>query len=115
MIARTGAFFGALPHLVVQGFNRSLRPKGAKVTRARIGLLILGFTAVYCIIGLRLVQLGMETEAHFSKRGSASDSIAASRPVFSTATGGCSLPISRPSRCSATRGASSTRTKRRNS
>jgi cell division protein FtsI (penicillin-binding protein 3) len=80
MIARTGEFFGALPHLVVQGFNRSLRPKGAKVTRARIGLLILGFTAVYCIIGLRLVQLGMETEAHFSRRGSASDSIAASRP-----------------------------------
>jgi hypothetical protein len=46
MIAQTGGFFRSLPRRVAARFGRSLRPKGAKVTRSRIGLLILGFTAV---------------------------------------------------------------------
>src|SRR5690606_9081280 len=57
-----------------------LRPKGARVTRGRIGLLILGFAGVYFVIALRLVQLGIEPEAHLPKRGGASETTAASRP-----------------------------------
>jgi cell division protein FtsI (penicillin-binding protein 3) len=80
MIARTGGVMRTLPRRVLGLIDRSLRPKGARVIRGRIGLLILGFAGVYFIIALRLVQLGIEPEAHLPKRGSASDSIAASRP-----------------------------------
>jgi cell division protein FtsI (penicillin-binding protein 3) len=80
MIAPSGEFFRTLPERIVRRFDRSLRPNGAKVTRARIGLLILGFSCVYLVIALRLVQLGVEPEANLSKRGGSSDSIAASRP-----------------------------------
>jgi cell division protein FtsI (penicillin-binding protein 3) len=72
---------------MVRRFDRSLRPNGAKVTRARIGLLILGFAGIYLVIALRLVQLGVEPDAHRPKRGAGSDSIAASRPNILDRTG----------------------------
>jgi cell division protein FtsI (penicillin-binding protein 3) len=80
MIDRTGGFFRTLPQRMVRRFDRSLRPNGARVTRARIGLLILGFACVYFVIAMRLVQLGVEPEAHLPRRAAAADSTATSRP-----------------------------------
>ena len=48
--------------------------------RARIGLLILGFTVVFGVIGARLVQLAAFPETHLAKRTAATDATAASRP-----------------------------------
>jgi cell division protein FtsI (penicillin-binding protein 3) len=87
MIARAGELLRTLPQRMVRRFDRSLRPNGAKVTRARIGLLILGFAGIYFVIALRLVQLGVEPDAHRPKRGAGSDSIAASRPNILDRTG----------------------------
>ena len=87
MIARAGELFRTLPQRMVRRFDRSLRPNGAKVTGARIGLLILGFAGIYFVIALRLVQLGVEPDAHRPKRGAGSDSVAASRPNILDRTG----------------------------
>jgi hypothetical protein len=65
---------------MVRRFDRSLRPNGARVARARIGLLILGFAGVYSVIAMRLVQLGVEPDAYLTKRAAAADSTATSRP-----------------------------------
>ncbi|MEX2128881.1 MAG: penicillin-binding protein 2 [Xanthobacteraceae bacterium] len=61
-------------------FDRALRPAGSATTRARVGLLILGFACVYCVIALRLVHLGIEPESHMARKGTAADAVAASRP-----------------------------------
>ena len=87
MMARAGELLRTLPQRMVRRFDRSLRPNGAKVTRARIGLLILGFAGIYFVIALRLVQLGVEPDAHRPKRGAGSDSVAASRPNILDRTG----------------------------
>jgi cell division protein FtsI (penicillin-binding protein 3) len=69
---RTGAVF--------RRFDRALRPSGGTASRARIGLLVLGFAAVYGVIALRLVHLGVAPDSHAARRGVARDAIAASRP-----------------------------------
>ncbi len=51
-----------------------------RMTRARIGLLILGFMLVFGVIGARLVQLAAFPENHLAKRIAATDATAASRP-----------------------------------
>jgi cell division protein FtsI (penicillin-binding protein 3) len=51
-----------------------------RITRARIGLLILGFTLVFGVIAGRLVQLAAQAESHVAKRLPASEATAASRP-----------------------------------
>jgi cell division protein FtsI (penicillin-binding protein 3) len=72
--------FHDLPRRAMLRFDRMLRPAGSATMRARVGLLILAFTCVYAVIALRLVQLGVEPESHAPRRGSADDSVAASRP-----------------------------------
>ena len=57
-----------------------LRPSAGAVSRYRVGLLILGFAAVYGVIALRLVHLGIAPDSHISRRGAASDAVAAARP-----------------------------------
>lgn len=57
-----------------------LRPSGARTSRARVGLLILGFAVVYGVISLRLVQLGIDADASLPRRGGPADSVATSRP-----------------------------------
>ena len=51
-----------------------------RMSRARIGLLFLGFMLGFGVIGARLVQLAAFPENHLAKRTAATDAIAASRP-----------------------------------
>ena len=51
-----------------------------RVTRARIGLLILGFALLFAVIAARLVQLAVFPDAHIARRGTIGDAISASRP-----------------------------------
>jgi cell division protein FtsI (penicillin-binding protein 3) len=74
------AFLRGLPLRMMEGFNRTLRPRGASVTRGRIGLMVLAFACIYGVIALRLVQLGVESHEGTPRRGHAADSVAASRP-----------------------------------
>jgi cell division protein FtsI (penicillin-binding protein 3) len=53
--------------------------RGAKA-RARIGLAILGFAAVYTIIAARLVMFAMASNSHAAHRLVSSDAIATARP-----------------------------------
>jgi cell division protein FtsI (penicillin-binding protein 3) len=48
--------------------------------RGRIGLAMIGFTAVFAIIAGRLVLYAMAPESHAARRGSAGDAIATARP-----------------------------------
>jgi cell division protein FtsI (penicillin-binding protein 3) len=48
--------------------------------RARIGLAILAFGAVYAAIAIRLVMFAVVPESHFAKRGAARDAVATARP-----------------------------------
>jgi cell division protein FtsI (penicillin-binding protein 3) len=48
--------------------------------RARIGLAIIAFTAVYAIIAGRLVLYAMTPDSHGARRGSAADAVATARP-----------------------------------
>src|SRR6188474_3018166 len=48
--------------------------------RARIGLAILAFGAVYSIIAVRLVMFAVVPESHFVRRGVARDAVATARP-----------------------------------
>lgn len=68
------------PRRLSLAVNRVLRPSGARTSRARIGLLILGFALVYGVISLRLVQLGIDADASMPRRGGTADSVATSRP-----------------------------------
>ena len=79
MIGRAAEFFRTLPERLIRRVDRSLRPSGSAVMRARVGLLILGFAAIYFVIAMRLVQLGVEPESHMPRRHSAADAVA-SRP-----------------------------------
>jgi cell division protein FtsI (penicillin-binding protein 3) len=80
MFDRSRAFLHELPRRAMLRLDRSLRPAGSATMRARVGLLILGFACVYAVIALRLVHLGVEPESHMTRRGTAADSVAASRP-----------------------------------
>jgi len=60
--------------------GKASRIDPVRMTRARIGLLILGFTFVFGVIGARLVQLAVFPDSHFVKRNAATDATAASRP-----------------------------------
>ena len=48
--------------------------------RARVGLAMLAFAAVYCIIAGRLVMFAVAPESHFVRRGAARDAVATARP-----------------------------------
>jgi cell division protein FtsI (penicillin-binding protein 3) len=48
--------------------------------RARVGLAILAFGAVYAVIAVRLVMFAVAPESHFSRRGVARDAVATARP-----------------------------------
>ncbi|WP_068032136.1 peptidoglycan D,D-transpeptidase FtsI family protein [Rhodoplanes sp. Z2-YC6860] len=48
--------------------------------RARVGLAILAFGAVYAVIAARLVMFAVAPESHFSKRGVAREAVATARP-----------------------------------
>ena len=48
--------------------------------RARIGLAILAFAAVYAVIAVRLVMFAVVPESHFVRRGVARDAVATARP-----------------------------------
>jgi len=48
--------------------------------RARVGLAILAFAAVYSIIAARLVMFAVAPESHFVQRGASKDAVATARP-----------------------------------
>ena len=48
--------------------------------RARIGLAMLAFAAVYSVIAARLVMFAVVPESHFVRRGASQDAIATARP-----------------------------------
>ncbi|BEV44960.1 penicillin-binding protein 2 [Afipia carboxidovorans] len=48
--------------------------------RARVGLVMLAFTAVFAVIALRLVMYGVVGDNHGARRGSSQDAIATARP-----------------------------------
>jgi cell division protein FtsI (penicillin-binding protein 3) len=48
--------------------------------KARLGLAIVAFSAVYCIIALRLVMFATVSDGHGGRRGVAADAIATARP-----------------------------------
>jgi cell division protein FtsI (penicillin-binding protein 3) len=48
--------------------------------RARVGLAILAFAAVYSVIGVRLVMFAVVPESHFVQRGASKDAVATARP-----------------------------------
>jgi cell division protein FtsI (penicillin-binding protein 3) len=48
--------------------------------KARLGLAIVAFSAVYCIIALRLVMFATVSDGHGARRGVAADAIATARP-----------------------------------
>src|SRR5689334_22508376 len=48
--------------------------------RARVGLAILAFAAVYSIIAARLVMFAVAPESHFVRRGASRDAVATARP-----------------------------------
>jgi hypothetical protein len=77
--------------------------RGAKA-RARVGLAVAAFAAVYAIIALRLVMFAVAPESHIVRRAGSQDAIAA--------TGKSSPPTCACRRCSASRAASSTWTRR---
>jgi cell division protein FtsI (penicillin-binding protein 3) len=52
----------------------------ARVTRARIGLLVLGFALLFAVIAGRLVQLAVFPEANVARRATIGDAVSASRP-----------------------------------
>ena len=48
--------------------------------RARVGLAMLAFAAVYAVIAVRLVMFAVVPESHFVRRGASRDAIATARP-----------------------------------
>jgi cell division protein FtsI (penicillin-binding protein 3) len=77
---RLREFLSTLPRRLLYRVERSLRPSAGAVTRGRIGLLIVGFAAVYLVIALRLVHLGAAPDIGLPRHGGAADAVAASRP-----------------------------------
>src|SRR3954463_6519431 len=52
----------------------------AAKARARVGLAMLAFAAVYCAIAVRLVMFAVAPESHFVRRGASKDAVATARP-----------------------------------
>jgi cell division protein FtsI (penicillin-binding protein 3) len=52
----------------------------AAKARARVGLVILAFAAIYAVIGGRLVMFGIGADSHAARRTAVQDAIATSRP-----------------------------------
>src|SRR6266566_2738555 len=65
-----------LLHRLLYGRNID---RGAKA-RARVGLAIVAFAAVYAVIGVRLVALAVMHDPHGSRRGAAQEAVATARP-----------------------------------
>jgi cell division protein FtsI (penicillin-binding protein 3) len=71
---------GSAPRWALRG-RLAGRPvnRGAK-TRARMGLAIAGFAAVYGVIGIRLVLFAVLPDAHLARHSVAQDAVATARP-----------------------------------
>src|SRR3954465_15088467 len=54
----------------------------AAKARARVGLAMLAFAAVYVLIGGRLVMFAIGADAHGARRAAAQDVVATARPDF---------------------------------
>jgi cell division protein FtsI (penicillin-binding protein 3) len=65
-----------LMHTLLYGRNVD---RGAKA-KARIGLAMFGFVAVFAVIAIRLVMLAAAPESHLSRRGGSGDAVATARP-----------------------------------
>src|ERR1700736_5428444 len=65
-----------LLHRLLYGRNID---RGAKA-RARVGLAIVAFAAVYAVIGVRLVALAVMHDPHGTRRGIAQEAVATARP-----------------------------------
>jgi len=65
-----------LLHRLLYGRNID---RGAKA-RARVGLAIVAFAAVYAVIGVRLVALAVMHDPHGTRRGMAQEAVATARP-----------------------------------
>ncbi|RTL74066.1 MAG: penicillin-binding protein 2, partial [Bradyrhizobiaceae bacterium] len=52
----------------------------AAKARARVGLAMLAFSAVFAVIALRLVMYGAMGDTHNGRRGGAQDAVATARP-----------------------------------
>src|SRR3569833_1518114 len=52
----------------------------AAKARARVGLAMLAFSAVFAVIALRLVMYGVVGDSHGGRRGGSQDAIATARP-----------------------------------
>ena len=76
---------------IVRGLLYGKSDRNAKA-RARIGLAILAFTAVYGIIAGRLVILALTPDNHVARRSSATTRSRPRVPTFSTATAKSSRP-----------------------
>jgi len=63
-------------HVALKGAGKARHDQ----TRSRIGLTMLVFMLVYCVIGGRLVMLGMSEQAAAGARGNAAASVATARP-----------------------------------
>jgi cell division protein FtsI (penicillin-binding protein 3) len=74
LLARMGSLAGAFTLLL----ETSLRH--GRESRARIGLIVLGFAVLYVAIAARLVLLGLASDSHLARRGVTTDAIASSRP-----------------------------------
>src|SRR5262245_8644700 len=65
-----------LTRTLLYGRNVHLAAKA----RARVGLAIVAFVAVYAVIGARLVVFAVAPESHFSRRAASKDAVATARP-----------------------------------
>jgi cell division protein FtsI (penicillin-binding protein 3) len=65
-----------LTRTLLYGRNVDLAAKA----RARVGLAILAFAAVYAVIAVRLIMFAAAPESHFMRHGSTRDAVATARP-----------------------------------
>src|SRR5262249_36858416 len=65
-----------LVHTLLYGRNVD---RGVKA-RARVGLAIVAFAAVYAVLGAKLVVLAVIPDSHSARRGAAQDAVATARP-----------------------------------
>ncbi len=77
----------AAPHQTETRWQRALRSLlyGRNVdrnvkARARLGLAIVAFAAIYCVIALRLVMFATGDDGHGARRGVTQDAVATARP-----------------------------------
>jgi len=75
-VALTVPWRRRLLHTLLYGRNVDRSAKA----KARLGLAMLAFAAVYSVIAVRLVMFAAIPESHFSRRGGSQDAVATARP-----------------------------------